>query len=111
MAQALDKARWEAYFDHVSKILGMRLAEIEVVGLGIGDQIEADWVPMTGITYDPKDDLVEIVLEGVDHLVRHPSEILVEEGASGIEWLAITDASGNRQIVRFKVPLALPESA
>ena len=111
MAQTLDKARWEKYFDHMSRILGTRLVEIEVVGLGIGDQIEADWVPMTGITYDPKDDIVEIVLEGVDHLIHHPGEILVEEGTAGIEWLALTDASGNRQVVRFKAPLALPEPA
>ncbi|HHO67605.1 MAG TPA: hypothetical protein ENK12_01110 [Gammaproteobacteria bacterium] len=111
MAQALDKARWEGYFDHMTRILGTQLVEIEVAGLGIGDQIEADWVPMTGITYDPKDDIVEIALEGVDHIVHHPAEILVEESPAGIDWLALTDASGNRQIVRFRAPLALPRSA
>lgn len=43
-------------------------AEIEVALLDIGDQIEAEWVPLLGITYDPKDDPVVVLLDGLDHL-------------------------------------------
>jgi hypothetical protein len=38
---------------------------------------------LLGISYDPKDDIIEIALEGVDHLIPKPREVYVEEnGAS-----------------------------
>ena len=40
-----------------------RRAEIEVASLDLGDQIEAEWLPLLGITYDDKDDVLEIALE------------------------------------------------
>jgi hypothetical protein len=38
-----------------------------ICGLALGDQIAANWLPLLGITYEPKDDLLEIALEGLDH--------------------------------------------
>jgi Family of unknown function (DUF5335) len=38
-------------------------AEIEVASLALGDQVEAEWLPLLGIAYDPKDDLVQVALE------------------------------------------------
>ena len=55
-------------------------AEIEVVSLRLGDQVEAEWLPLLGIAYDPNDDIVEIALEGLDHLIPNPREIYVEKG-------------------------------
>jgi hypothetical protein len=37
-----------------------RQAEIEVIGLTFGDQWTTKWLPLLGITYDPKADLIEI---------------------------------------------------
>jgi hypothetical protein len=45
-------------------------AEIEIAGLVFGDHVAAKWLPLLGITYDPKGDLVEIALEGLDHLIH-----------------------------------------
>jgi Family of unknown function (DUF5335) len=33
-----------------------------------------------GITYDPKDDLIDLDLDGIDHLVYKPRELYVENG-------------------------------
>jgi Family of unknown function (DUF5335) len=53
-AQKIDRAEWRSFFDAMSKALvGMR-AEIEVASLALGDQIEAEWLPLLGITYDSK---------------------------------------------------------
>ncbi len=38
------------YFDHFSSVIPTQLVEIEVAGLDIGDQIEAEWIPLTGIS-------------------------------------------------------------
>ena len=56
-------------------------AEIEVMGLPFGVHVAANWLSLLGITYDPKGDLVEIALDGLDHLIRQPQEIALEEGA------------------------------
>src|SRR3954470_7501133 len=77
----LEKAEWESFFNFLSKQLEGKLAEIEIASLKVGDQIEAEWLPLIGITYDPKDDIVEIALEDVDHIINKPREIyFAEEG-------------------------------
>jgi hypothetical protein len=64
----LDKRQWRTVFDRLSKTLEGKQAEIEVASLSLGDQVEAEWLPLHGITYDPNDDLVEVALEGLDHI-------------------------------------------
>ncbi len=108
MARVLEKNEWEAYFDRVSGRLGAELVEIEVAGLDLGDQIETEWVPLIGFTYDPKDDVFEVAVSGVDHVIRNPAEVVVEESVEGLHWVEITDGEGHRHIVRLRAPLALP---
>lgn len=112
----LDKAEWQGLFDHLSKILVGKRAEIETASLDWGDQIEAEWLPFLGITYDPKNDLVEIVLESpkrenIDHLIRHPREIYIDVGGAGFRSMAIVDGDGVMQIVTLRDPLMLPPPA
>jgi hypothetical protein len=104
----LEKAEWTPFFDAISKILVGKRAEIEVASLDIGDQIEAEWVPILGITYDQKDDILEIALDGVDHLIPTPQEIYVDLGATGLVNLEVIDSEGERQIVLLREPLMLP---
>lgn len=104
----LQKNEWKPYFDRVSKnLLGMR-AQIEVAALNIGDQLAAEWVPMLGVVYDNKDDLLEIALDGLDHLISKPREIYVDEGETGLASFEVVDASGVRHIVQLREPLMLP---
>ena len=102
------KAEWRSFFDRMSKTLLGKKAEIEVATLDLGDQIVAEWVPMIGITYDSADDLLDIALDRANHLIRRPQEIVVEEGDTGLESVAVVDADGARQIVNLKNPLSLP---
>src|SRR4051812_30571651 len=98
----LEKKAWHAYFDHVSEILTGKRAEIEVDSLAIGSQIEAEWLPLLGITYDPKNDMVEILLEGLDHMVRKPREIYVDQDVSGLKSMQLIDNDNVRQIVKLR---------
>jgi Family of unknown function (DUF5335) len=104
----LDKKQWREFFDGVSRLLEGKQAEIEVASLALGDQVEAEWLPLLGIAYDPKDDLVEVALEGVDHIIPGPREIYVEDGPGVIESVEITDGEGRKQIVKLRDELALP---
>jgi uncharacterized protein DUF5335 len=49
---------------------------------------------MLGITYDSKDDLLDVVLDRYDHLIRHPTQIVVDEEQGGVASVAVVDADG-----------------
>jgi Family of unknown function (DUF5335) len=104
----LDKNQWHTYFDVMTKELTGKQAEIEVASLDLGDQVESDWLPLLGITYDPKSDVAEIVLEGLDHLIHKPKEIYVDGDAFNLNSLDVVDNDGMHQIVRLRDPLRLP---
>ena len=104
----LDKATWRPYFDRVSDLLVGKRAEVEVASLGVGDQIEAEWLPLLGIVYDDKDDIIEIALEDLDHLIRSPREVYIDDRGIALTSLEIIDADGNKQIVQLRDPMMLP---
>jgi hypothetical protein len=56
----------------------------------------------------PNDDLVEVALEGVDHMIRKPREIYIENGAGALTSVEIVDAEGVKQIVMLRDELLLP---
>jgi hypothetical protein len=104
----LEKSDWRPFLDRVSKLLKAKVAEVRVASLHLGEQVEADWLPLIGITYDPKDNLVEVALEGLDHMIRNPREIYIENGADTVASIEIIDTDGVKQIVRLKDELLLP---
>jgi hypothetical protein len=104
----LDKKEWRSFFDRFSTTLEGKQAEIEVISLQLGDQVEADWLPLLGIAYDPNDHVVEVALEGLDHLIPKPRELYVEEGAGGLAALEIVDSDDVKQIIKLRSPLMLP---
>jgi Family of unknown function (DUF5335) len=110
MAQLLSvpKSEWRPFFDRLSKALLGKWAEIEVASLDLGDQIVTEWVPMLGITYDARDDALDVVLDRANHVIPHPREILVEEGPTGLTSVSVVDQDGTNQVVRLKQPLMLP---
>jgi len=83
--QKLEKADWSPFFNHLSKTLAGSQAEIDVGSLALGGQVQANWVALIGLVYDPKDDLVEVALEGLDHLIHNPRDIYIEQG-NGLDW-------------------------
>ena len=111
-AAEIDRSRWGPYLDLLTNSLIGKRAEIEVVSLDLGDQIEAEWATLIGVTYDRKDDLIEIALEDLDHPIRSPRQLFSDYAVGGIvAAIESVDADGTRQIVKFKDPLALPAPA
>jgi uncharacterized protein YfiM (DUF2279 family) len=100
-------SEWRSFFDRLSKGLLGKWVEIEVSSLDLGNQVTAEWIPMFGITYDSRDDLLDVALDRIDHLIRHPKEIVVEEGPTGVTSVAVVDGEGVRQVMRMKEPLML----
>ncbi len=113
ISRRLEKSEWKSFFDFLSKyIVQGKSAEIEIAGLDLGDQVQAEWLPLSGIVYDHQDDIVEVVLgdgdDHVDHIVRGPREIYFVEDAGRFISLDILDANGRHQIVKVKDPIMLP---
>ena len=103
-----EKADWRLFFDRISRSLIGRRVEIAIVSPANGEQIEAGWLPLLGITYDPKNDILEVALDGLDHLIAHPDQIYVDETGHLLTSLEIIDRNEVSQIIQLRDALALP---
>jgi hypothetical protein len=101
------KPNWTAYVDEFSKNPEFRQAELEVYSLNLGDQVEAEWARIDGITYHRKDDLIEISLDKLQHVIRQPKSFFVDEANGMLMRLEIIDAAGVQHIVQLRRPLKL----
>jgi hypothetical protein len=110
-ARKLDKQQWSKFLNGVTRMLEGKRAEVKVASLRLGDQVEAEWLPLLGIAYDSKDDIVEVALEGLDHLIPRPREIYVDDDPLGPWTFEIVNADDVREIIRFRAPFALPAPA
>lgn len=104
----LAKAQWQPWFDRLSGALAGERAQIEVTGLDLGDQIEANWIPLIGISYDARNDVLSIAAEGVEHLIRHPAQIHIDHDGDWLHSMEVVDDGGHHHIVMLKDPLTLP---
>lgn len=105
--RTLNRTDWQPYFDRMARTLEGKLTSVEITSTQLGDQWAVRRLPLGGITYDPKDDLIELDMRGVDHLVRHPQAVTVEEEAGGVASMEIIADGGIREIVTFSDPLML----
>lgn len=104
--RALPKTQWGTFFDQVSKDLAGGRAIVEIQSLEfVGDHRQARSLPLIGITYDPKGDVLEIAMEGLDHLIHAPQKISVKDGLKGLEAVEIVAADEQKQIVKLVKPL------
>jgi len=107
-ASTLPKPEWSRFFANVSRTLQGKQVEIEILSLKLGDEIEVERLPLLGLAYDPKNDLVEVALQDVDHMIRKPKDIYVDVGPAGLLTIEVTSADDTREIIRFRDPLMLP---
>ena len=106
--RSVPRSEWRSFFDRISEALVGKWADIEVAAMDLRDIVVAEWIPMLGITYDSRHDLLDVALDRMNHLIRHPKDIVVEEDATGINSVAVLDSEGTRQIVHLRMPLMLP---
>ena len=99
----LARSEWQDYFDrftaeHVEDSTP-EAATVEVVSPRLGDQIEFSDIRLLGLNYDPKTQAFQVLLENVDHLVFHPTEIWVLEGESDSLIIEVVGADGGKEII------------
>lgn len=104
--RTLPRAEWNAYFDafsgtksHTGRI---DYAEVRVLSLEDGVQIQARWLPLQGLTYDPKNDLLEVQMPGLDHLIGHPEAVYVDEEAGRLDRFEVVRRDGTKEIIEIR---------
>jgi hypothetical protein len=105
--RALVRADWRRYCDRVSKAIAGKRVELDVASLELGDQIEARWLPLLGVVFDPRSDVLEIALEGIGHSIVSPRKILLEETERGLVAIEIVGADDTVDTLRLREPLCL----
>ncbi len=102
----LERDKWAEELTKLWKQLDGKEVMVEVEALNLGDQIEAEHVPLLGLSYDPKDDVVQVWVEGVDHLIYHPQKIMVVYDDDGkLLAIDITDREGEQHLINTKEPV------
>ena len=104
----LEKPEWSAFFERASRLLLGRRTDIEILSEVFGSQVGAGGLPLVGMVYDPNDDVIEIILEGLDHIVYRPLVVYFDDGPGLQMALQIIDDDGVRQIILMRDPLMLP---
>jgi len=114
--QELDAEKWHEYFDSVTPSIEGMLVTIEVMDEQVGDQLEVERVPLQAISYDPKDDVLEVAVGGrgvrypvvLRHFISSPQTVSVEESSSVTPAAVfVTDGSGVRTLIRLFEPTEL----
>ena len=106
----LDRGDWSGFCLQASRGLLGKWADIEIASLHIGVQLGVRRLPLIGMSYDPKDDVLQLIVGELEHLIRAPRELYVDEEPLGLVVLQVVDAEGVRQIITFRDPVLLPRS-
>ncbi len=98
---------WEKFFDQLyKKTKNMdEKVEIEIEAPSVFEMAEASSLPLLGISYDPKDRILSVMSESLEHLVHKPREICVEEDQGGISEIRLVDGIGTEHFIRFSTPV------
>jgi hypothetical protein len=107
----LKRSEWRRYCDRISKQVAGRRAELDVASLDLGDYVEARWLPLLGIVFDARGDVLEIALDGIGHSILSPQEIVLEETERGLVALEIVAADDTVETLRLREPLLLEPEA
>ena len=105
----IPREQWIRYFDDFSKNHEGWIVTLEVLGADIGDQEEANNLPLVGISADVKarENRVEIIIGGrpdvdVTRFIERPKHIWVKEPrVPGDEAMEIESEDGIKTILNF----------
>ncbi|HWE66630.1 MAG TPA: DUF5335 family protein [Acidimicrobiales bacterium] len=117
MAQAteeLPKSGWKDALELLTKEHEGDVVTIEVISLELGDQSEAEKLPLAYVEYDPHDDAASVGVGGRDgrfpvvlrHVIEQPRRIAVASAATeGSTAIEVEDPDGITTLITLH-PLA-----
>jgi hypothetical protein len=108
MTRELRREGWQAYFDELVTSQALQ-ATLELVGPELGDQTEAERMPLDSISYDDQDDAITIGLGGwghrypvvLWHTIDRPRRVELYEHDGSPQAILIEGGDGVRTLVRL----------
>ena len=103
----IPRAEWQSYFDkftrqHLQDALP-DLVTLQVLSPRLGDQVYAQNARLIGLSFDPRSDTFDVMIDGADHLAFQPTEIWALEGSSDvIAVFELVHADGTRELIHVK---------
>lgn len=105
----LDRSRWTTGLDELTEAHAGDLVSIEVLDPAIGHQYEAERLPFSYLSYDPKDDVAIVAVGGqssrypvvLRHMVQHPKEIDVATADVPEAAVRILDQEDTATLITF----------
>jgi hypothetical protein len=103
----IKKEEWTSYFNDFSKRMRHKkrndYVEIRILSKEMGSQVEAEWLPLEGISYDERSDTLYVTVDHLNHQIPHPSSINVDEDDIGfLSSMEIQAANGERDIIELR---------
>jgi hypothetical protein len=90
---------------------------IEILSPELGDQPEAEKLPLAYVEYDPKDDVFIVGVGGLGprfpvvlrHMVKHPQRIFADTISPRVPWaIDVVDPDGTQTLVTLHLRPQLP---
>ncbi|MEU6867035.1 DUF5335 family protein [Streptomyces sp. NPDC046876] len=105
----LDRSRWTTALDELTEAHAGERVSIEVLDPEIGHQYEAERLPFSYLSYDPKDDVVIVAVGGqssrypvvLRHMVQHPKEVDVATAGVPEAAVQVLDQEGTATLISF----------
>jgi hypothetical protein len=122
MQGEIEQNRWKTFLDEFSERNRRRPTRLEVIGAEVGAQEEEKYLPLVGVSFEPKGSAagsVEIILGAetaddprhVTHTVPNVRRIVPLVGLKGLEdGLGVEDGDGGKTLLRFEALPELPDT-
>lgn len=98
----LSKPEWERYFDLATKNIVGQQVDIEILSVDMGDAMQEESMPLTGLSYDPHHDTFFVHSPTLEHQIRHPKSVFVAEEGIELRYVEVLDQNDNKQVIRLK---------
>ncbi len=108
MAQKdVQRSEWEEFLGRLSKKVkeGSEKVLIHIAVPSVKEFDEAEQLEFLGIEYDKKNEIITIFCRDLDHNIKAPEQVILEEDDQGITEIIIKDAAGQEHQIRFLVPI------
>jgi uncharacterized protein DUF5335 len=120
MAGFIEQPRWRDFLDDFSKRNQFRPTRLEVVGTETGVYEEEKFLPLVGVSFEPKGaeaGSVVVTMGGetvkdarqVEHLVENVQRIAPLIGDFGEQGIGFEDREGNKTLLVFETLPEIPE--